>query len=544
MGLNSLLVTPGYQIAADGSEPLTPEIINQIAKPIVQAAITDPLGEISYWRNGNFYSGFWTTPSGVTCPVSTETGNAANWTVNPLGASVTYKQSLTTPDLGSLYSLEIVGNTGTTDVRLSQTLSPDFAAVLRNGNVTVSGWVLNSGGASFVPVLEVWTCNTLNSFSATTLQATTSMQTCPVSQWVYVSVTFTLNVANAANGVRVSIKVPNPALSSLSYMVFFDRLQLQSGSVATPFQDDVSLFATLPTITNANMGAASVDWPNLTSTVQGLITGGASPSGMIADFGGVNAPVGWFLCNGGAVNRTTYASLFNAITIQTTGTTVNASATVNSVVSTTGMQIGMPISGPGIPLGATITNFTVNTITLSAAATSSGAGIAIVVAPHGTGDGSTTFNVPDLRGRVTVGAGQGTALTNRILGAKGGEETHVLLTAELAVHQHANFLSDPGHNHGVSDPGHNHAISDPGHAHTYIYPLGNFAGTAGGNQYSPQSTTNTGAAFTGISIVAHATGITNVAAGTGASVVNANAGSGSAHNNMQPFLALTKIIKQ
>jgi microcystin-dependent protein len=49
----------------------------------------------------------------------------------------------------------------------------------------------------------------------------------------------------------------------------------------------------------------------------------------------------------------------------------------------------------------------------------------------GVGDGSTTFNLPDLRGRVPVGAGLGTGLTSRALGVKGGEETHVLVTSEI-----------------------------------------------------------------------------------------------------------------
>lgn len=37
---------------------------------------------------------------------------------------------------------------------------------------------------------------------------------------------------------------------------------------------------------------------------------------------------------------------------------------------------------------------------------------------YGVGDGSTTFNLPDLRGRVPVGVGQGSGLTNRALAAR------------------------------------------------------------------------------------------------------------------------------
>lgn len=54
----------------------------------------------------------------------------------------------------------------------------------------------------------------------------------------------------------------------------------------------------------------------------------------------------------------------------------------------------------------------------------------------GIGDGATTFNIPDLRGRTLIGHGQGSGLTNRIYGGTGGEETHQLTIAELASHQH------------------------------------------------------------------------------------------------------------
>lgn len=54
----------------------------------------------------------------------------------------------------------------------------------------------------------------------------------------------------------------------------------------------------------------------------------------------------------------------------------------------------------------------------------------------GVGDGSTTFNVPDMRGRSPLGAGTGSGLTPRTLAAVGGEETHVLSSGELATHTH------------------------------------------------------------------------------------------------------------
>ena len=52
------------------------------------------------------------------------------------------------------------------------------------------------------------------------------------------------------------------------------------------------------------------------------------------------------------------------------------------------------------------------------------------------GNGQTTFNLPDLRGRVPVGMGQGTGLSPRVLGQPGGSESVTLLTANVPAHSH------------------------------------------------------------------------------------------------------------
>jgi microcystin-dependent protein len=55
----------------------------------------------------------------------------------------------------------------------------------------------------------------------------------------------------------------------------------------------------------------------------------------------------------------------------------------------------------------------------------------------GPGDGITTFNLPDLRGRCLVGTGTGLGLTERHLGDEGGEESHKLTVAEMPSHTHS-----------------------------------------------------------------------------------------------------------
>ncbi|HET9373620.1 MAG TPA: hypothetical protein VFO40_01505, partial [Chthoniobacterales bacterium] len=131
-------------------------------------------------------------------------------------------------------------------------------------------------------------------------------------------------------------------------------------------------------------------------------------------------------------------------------------------------------------------------------------------------DGSTTFNLPDARGRTLVGAGQGTGLANRVLAASGGEENHQLTITELAQHTHV----QNAHNH-VQDA----------HLHTVgtILSLGNQTAAGGGSQ----AIGSTGNANT-----------TSVAAtNQAATAVNQNTGGNTAHNNMPPFLAVNYIIK-
>ena len=52
------------------------------------------------------------------------------------------------------------------------------------------------------------------------------------------------------------------------------------------------------------------------------------------------------------------------------------------------------------------------------------------------GNGQTTFALPDLRGRVPLGAGENPAGSNYQLGSAGGQETVKLAVAQLASHSH------------------------------------------------------------------------------------------------------------
>lgn len=61
------------------------------------------------------------------------------------------------------------------------------------------------------------------------------------------------------------------------------------------------------------------------------------------------------------------------------------------------------------------------------------------------GDGTRTFALPDLRGRVPISSGQGSGLSPYVLGQAGGTENTTLLTANMPAHSHLmNTVSSPG----------------------------------------------------------------------------------------------------
>lgn len=145
---------------------------------------------------------------------------------------------------------------------------------------------------------------------------------------------------------------------------------------------------------------------------------------------------------------------------------------------------------------------------------------------YGPGDGSTTFNIPDLRGRVVAGRDDmGGSAASRLtssyfgasaasLGAVGGSESHSLTTAQLAAHSHANTVNDPGHLHSIT-----HASNNLTGASGVVIDLC-FAN--GGNQ---AGWGNTNSSTTGITLN------------------NASAGSGNAHNNTQPTIVANKLLR-
>ena len=200
----------------------------------------------------------------------------------------------------------------------------------------------------------------------------------------------------------------------------------------------------------------------------------SEPAGIIMPFAGTVAPENYLFCDGSAVSRTTYATLFDVI-----GTT------------------------------------------------------------FGAGDGSTTFNVPDLSGRVPLGVS-----TSHALGTTGGSETVTLTEQELPAHVH----EVPQHGHantiGAKTPAFSHSITQP--VFKYNSPNKDGQGGSLSGPTASYNSTNTATATrsTNVAVSAHAAAACTMSGSvSNAAAFNSNTEGGSlAHNNMQPFIAMTYII--
>lgn len=134
---------------------------------------------------------------------------------------------------------------------------------------------------------------------------------------------------------------------------------------------------------------------------------------------------------------------------------------------------------------------------------------AVIGVTFGSGNSSDTFHLPDLQGRVIVGAGQGVGLSRRNIAEKAGEESHTLSVGEMPAHTHT---QNP-HTHVPANGDGNKAfmIDEP-----VSYGWGAGAQAGGFQRWGSTAPTT---------------------------ATNQNTGGGEAHNNMPPFLVINHIIK-
>jgi microcystin-dependent protein len=239
----------------------------------------------------------------------------------------------------------------------------------------------------------------------------------------------------------------------------------------------------LGTIATQNANAVSITGGSVTGITDLALADGGTGASLTDP--NANAVLGW--------NDTAGAMIFF-----TAGTGVTINATSNTISSSAAsiIPVGslMPYAGTSAPTGWTLC------FGQAVSRTTFADLFAVVGTTYGIGDGSTTFNLPDLRGRVVAGkddmggtsanrlTGLSGGVNGDVLGAAGGAEIHTLTTAEM-----------------------------PSHTHTITYGVDDVNG--GGGTF-PSYLEDTGRTET-----ANATG------------------GGGAHNNVQPTFILNYIIK-
>lgn len=222
--------------------------------------------------------------------------------------------------------------------------------------------------------------------------------------------------------------------------------------------------ATLTTPTIASFTNATHDHSNAAGGGNIPVTSVTGLVGAVTAYAGSSAPAGFLLCDGAAVSRATYATLFSLI-----GTT------------------------------------------------------------YGSGDGSTTFNVPNLKGKFPIGL-NGADSDVDSLGETGGAKTITLTTTELPAHTH----TGPSHFHTFSGT----TGGAGAHTHNFTNVVG--ANPSGSGYYFYTINNAGGSTTTDPGNHTHSFSGNTSPDGTGDT---GSAGSGAAFSKMPPFITLNYIIK-
>ena len=219
-------------------------------------------------------------------------------------------------------------------------------------------------------------------------------------------------------------------------------------------------------------------------------------------------------------------------------TAMLAAGTAGNLLQSNGTSAPSWVASPGVPTGSVFPYIASTAPTGYLLADGSAVSrttyatlFAVIGTSYGAGNGSTTFNVPDMRGRFPLGSGTGTGLnasgtgapsgttqTARSLGQWGGEETNLLTTKEM-----------PSHNHNGATQG------AGSHYHTFGKPALSYV--------SPNGTTTVSVPSGTMHRFSDSDGVNDTDTAANHTHTIDSQGGGGRHNNVPPFVVLNFIIK-
>jgi microcystin-dependent protein len=351
---------------------------------------------------------------------------------------------------------------------------------------------------------------------------------------------------------------------------------ISASSTLTPLittsgtQSGTHSVSTISQAVTAPLGTSS----NALATTE-FVLNNSNPTGGLMMWPTGTAPTGWLLCNGSAVSRTTYASLFAVVGttfgVGDNSTTFNLpnyvertpfGASIQTSASVTGC-IGALVVGSISGTTMTVSGVTHGTLAVGDVLTGTGvtAGTTITAFDSGTGGAGTytvsasqtvsSTNITATGRTMTVTAvGSGTLIVAQILTGTGvtantritalgtgtgATGTYIVNTAQntglitITASPYVNIGSTGGSTDAIV-VSHTHtavtSINDPGHSHNYLGVI-NPSGSASGERMSVPLTRTTEPAFTGIT----------------ASTSISTEGSSGINANMNPYLGINFIIK-
>lgn len=261
------------------------------------------------------------------------------------------------------------------------------------------------------------------------------------------------SAGSAGNTITVVQSGPAAYFSGLTAGTKY-YLSNTAGGVSSSVGTTTVFIGVATSTTTIYFAPQSIYWP--TKLEKDAIAGLANFTGLIVPAVRKTAASGWLLCDGTAVSRATYATLFAVMVPTSTFTVTIASPAVftsNSHGLVEGDMLHFTTTG-SLPTGlATNTDYYVISTGLTAntfeVSTSRGGSVVNTSgsqsgthtwfnANDGKGDGSTTFNLPNLKGKTIFGydATDDNFDALNTPNTYVGEKTHALTEAEGAPHSH------------------------------------------------------------------------------------------------------------